>query len=114
LPELRLQGEDVCAFGEAMAENAALAHKLKIREALSRAASRTGRARVILLVDQLEELFTHPAISEASRHAFVRAVQALAESGDFWVLATVRSDFYAHLQAVPELGGITESCGWRA
>lgn len=63
---------------------------------------RTPRARLALVVDQLEEVFTHE-LDPARRQAFIMVLDALARSGRAWVLATLRSDFYARLEEIPEL-----------
>ncbi len=60
-----------------------------------------GQARVLLLVDQFEELFTDRSITEAERRQFLSALGALAASGHVWVLATLRNDFYAVAQQEP-------------
>jgi hypothetical protein len=62
-----------------------------------------GTMRLILLVDQLEELFTHPAIKEKEIDTFFAALHALAVSGCVWIMATVRSDFYDRCQCYPIL-----------
>jgi hypothetical protein len=62
-----------------------------------------SEARVIIIVDQLEELFTLDGIEDSERIAFVAALDALARSGRVWVVATMRSDFYDRLEAVASL-----------
>ncbi len=62
----------------------------------------TPRARLALVVDQLEEVFTHDP-DPARRQAFISVLAVLARSGRAWVLATLRSDFYARLEEIPEL-----------
>ncbi|MBT0958574.1 hypothetical protein IV417_14385 [Alphaproteobacteria bacterium KMM 3653] len=61
------------------------------------------QARLALLVDQLEELFTDKSLPEAERQAFLLAIEALAKSGLVYVLATLRSDFYQHALDEPVL-----------
>jgi WD40 repeat protein len=65
-------------------------------------------ARLVLLVDQLEELFTRPDITENDRLAFVRLLAGLARSGVVWVIATMRSDLWHRAAAIPELLRLTE------
>ncbi|WP_244612406.1 ATP-binding protein, partial [Methylobacterium haplocladii] len=65
-------------------------------------------ARLVLLVDQLEELFTRPDITEDDRLAFVRLLAGLARSGVVWVIATMRSDLWHRAAAIPELLLLTE------
>jgi streptogramin lyase len=55
-----------------------------------------AQARLVLIVDQMEELFTS-GIGEADRTAFVRALDSLSRCGLVWVLATMRSDFFDRL-----------------
>ena len=50
--------------------------------------------RLVLLVDQLEELFSDNSISDEARERFFEALEALARCGHVWVLATIRSDYY--------------------
>ncbi len=68
------------------------------------------RARLALVVDQLEEIFTHD-LDAARRDAFIVVLAALARSGRAWVLATLRSDFYARLGEVPALIELTRGHG---
>ena len=70
-----------------------------------------GSTRLILLLDQLEELFTHKAASDLARNEFFELLQALACTGKVWVLATVRSDFYHHCQMQPILVRMKEGGG---
>src|SRR5262249_47013687 len=52
-----------------------------------------GVARLVLIVDQFEEIFA-PTIAAAERDAFVAAIVAIVASGQVWVLVTMRADFY--------------------
>ena len=63
----------------------------------------TGRTRLVLLVDQLEELFTDPAITAGETDSFLRALGILVRTGEVWCLATVRSDFYDRCLQTPAL-----------
>ena len=60
-------------------------------------------ARLLLVVDQLEELFNTSTIVDTDCDAFLALLEALAKSRDVWVLATVRSDFYQKTQKKPAL-----------
>lgn len=77
--------------------------QLRIRDALGAVPGTTGPRRLLLLVDQLEELFTHSSVSTAACSELFAAVETLARSGVVWVLATVRSDFYHECQKHPAL-----------
>jgi energy-coupling factor transporter ATP-binding protein EcfA2 len=50
-------------------------------------------ARLIIVIDQLEELFTRPEILAEDRKVFCEIIEHLSESGAVWVIATMRSDF---------------------
>lgn len=68
-------------------------------------------ARLAVVVDQLEELFTLKGLSDAERRAFAQAIEALVASGRVWVVATLRSDLYPRLAEVPELVALKEGQG---
>jgi formylglycine-generating enzyme required for sulfatase activity len=76
---------------------------LPIRQGLSEAGKKadlaeTAEARLVLVVDQLEELFTIDGLGHEVREAFVAALDTLAKSGLVWVVATMRSDFFDRLE----------------
>jgi WD40 repeat protein len=91
-----------------------------IRRALERAAdqlmqqeklTRPPQARLLVLVDQLEELFTDERFDADTRQRFAAALDALAHSGVVWVVATLRSDFYHRLQELPVLSRLKDGNG---
>jgi len=107
LPELESLQYDHASLTELLRTAPAQA-KLAIRQGLaaaSRAAQLTeiAEARLLVVIDQLEELFTQDAVTPAERDAFVAALEALAKSGLVWVIATMRSDFFDRLETVPRL-----------
>lgn len=55
---------------------------------------------LLLVVDQIEELFQRPP---TVRHHFAALLDALLRSGRIWLVATMRSDFYETLQGDPDL-----------
>lgn len=67
-----------------------------------------GEARLLVVVDQLEELFTQDNVPAAERDDFVAALEALAKSGHVWVIATMRSDFFDRLETIPALASLSE------
>jgi WD40 repeat protein len=112
LPELREDDPSLGELAEALAKSPEMAFKLRIKGAFKRASrGGQGEVRFLLLVDQLEELFTHSEVTPAAITAFLVALQALARSGAVWILATVRSDFYARCQAFPVLTALKEGKG---
>ena len=68
------------------------------------------KARLALVVDQLEELFTS-GFSPEVRQKYISALAGLVRSGRVFVLATLRSDFYASYQEFPDLIELTKPSG---
>lgn len=68
-------------------------------------------ARLILLVDQLEEIFTDGAVTAGVRAEFVRTLSALAGQGSIYVLSTMRADFFAQSAELPELMALQKGDG---
>ncbi|HTZ37152.1 MAG TPA: hypothetical protein VMB84_14065, partial [Stellaceae bacterium] len=64
-------------------------------------AAAAGAPRLVLLVDQFEELFT--LADPGERAGFVALLTALAASGHVWLIATLRSDFYHRIDDAPGL-----------
>lgn len=59
-------------------------------------------ARLVLLVDQLEEVFTEK-ISLEKRHGFLETLAKLSRRNPVVVIATMRSDFFPRLAEFPSL-----------
>ena len=119
LPELGADGTTVRALGRLLRENPKGAAPLT-KGGLSQAAAEVQRrrrleeqpdVRLVLLVDQMEEMFTLPKIPPEEREAFVAVLAALAQSGRVWVLGTLRSDYYARCEELPELMALKEGAG---
>jgi hypothetical protein len=68
-------------------------------------------ARLAVVVDQMEELFTLERVDTKAREGFIAALSALARSGLVWVIATMRSDFYPRCAELPELVALKEGAG---
>jgi len=68
-------------------------------------------AKLILVIDQLEELFTTSATSVADRQLFVRLIGNLARSGALWVIATLRADFWHRAAEIPQLVALAQGTG---
>ncbi|MFN0126809.1 MAG: tetratricopeptide repeat protein [Verrucomicrobiales bacterium] len=58
---------------------------------------------LLLELDQLEEIFTLPAIDESHRAAFLRTIIDLCTSGRVWTVATMRSEFFPRIAEQAEL-----------
>src|SRR5207244_11309460 len=68
------------------------------------------RAKVVLLVDQFEELFTQTPSEDERRHFLDLLVTATTEPhGPVIVLLTLRADFYDRPLAYPALGQLIPS-----
>lgn len=75
--------------------------RLGVEPAFERASQQAGgRIRLLVILDQLEELWTDRRITEDNRQQFMSTVKALASSGHIAFLATLRSDFYPHAQKI--------------
>jgi hypothetical protein len=68
------------------------------------------KARLALVVDQLEELFTS-GFSLEVRQKYISALAGLVRSGRVFVLVTLRSDFYASYQEFPDLIELSRPSG---
>jgi hypothetical protein len=68
------------------------------------------RTRLVLVLDQLEELFAS-GFPEELQASFITAVSLLASSGRVYVLATLRNDFYARYQEFDELIELAKPAG---
>lgn len=68
-------------------------------------------ARLLLTIDQLEEIFTLGEAAEEERQALMEAVRALVESGHVWAVATLRSDFFGRCAELPALMELKEGAG---
>ncbi len=85
-----------------------------IRQALSKAATAAGvgtaQARLLLAVDQIEELFTTQPDAQ-SREAFVRLLATFAASGFVWVVGTIRADFFHRCSEIPGFSALKDGIG---
>lgn len=81
--------------------DAAAAFPDSLSHALQEHVGKSGR--IVLVVDQLEEIFSGRHISNDERHLFFDTLECLASSGTCWIIATMRSDFYPYCVAYPAL-----------
>ncbi|MCC7365343.1 MAG: WD40 repeat domain-containing protein, partial [Dehalococcoidia bacterium] len=99
LPELAAAGIAAADLATEFADNPRSATRLCLAPALRRAAEKAGGAvKLLVAIDQFEELFTDPRIGEDQRETFLRALREMAQSGHCWVVITLRSDFYPVVQ----------------
>lgn len=66
-----------------------------------------AEARLLVVVDQLEELFTQERIGVAARETFIATLEQLAASGLVFVVATMRADFFDALAESPRLAALS-------
>jgi WD40 repeat protein len=69
------------------------------------------RAKLILVVDQLEELVTGADMNEDERQAFARFLARLARAGDVWIIATLRDDFWPQIAKIADFVEIADGEG---
>ncbi len=68
-------------------------------------------AKLVLVVDQLEELFTSELLAPQERQRFIALLSGLVRSGLVWVIATMRNDFWHRADETPELVQMSEGNG---
>jgi tetratricopeptide (TPR) repeat protein len=75
--------------------------------------NRTGAdpRHLALVVDQMEEIFSDERVDAGQRERFAATLDALARTGNVWVVATMRSDFYPRLSELPVLVALKEGDG---
>jgi len=102
VPEMLTSGTSRADVAGSLAKEAELACKLSVLPALTRAAEKAGgEVRLLIVLDQMQELWTISTLSDQDREQFLRAIEALARTHRVDVVATLRSDFYAQAQASP-------------
>ncbi|WP_156612609.1 tetratricopeptide repeat protein, partial [Paramagnetospirillum marisnigri] len=111
LPELTRLQYDVASLADQLRDNPKQA-VFAVRQGLAAAGeaaklTEIAEARLLVVVDQLEELFTLDTITPAEREGFVAALAELARSGLVWVIATLRSDLFDRLETVPALAELS-------
>lgn len=119
LPELLGHGQSVASLA-AHLRTAATAPAYPIGMALGHAATQarhSGRMleyespKLLLIVDQLEELFTIDRIATGQRAHFMALLAGLVRSGIVWVVAAMRKDFWHRADETPELIRLSEGGG---
>jgi WD40 repeat protein len=119
LPEVGADGTTAQQLSDLLEQNPTAAFAL-VKGGLSQAAAAMAareklpaqpNARLVVVIDQLEELFTLPRITQTQREQFIAAISALARSGRVWVIATLRGDFYHRIFDLPELVALQDGAG---
>ena len=68
-------------------------------------------AKAVLIVDQLEELFTIDRFSMEQRKSFIDLLAGFMRSGVIWIVATMRKDFWHRADEIPNLVHMAEGSG---
>jgi len=119
LPELGADRTDFKELAKILRETPKAAVPL-FKGGLSQAASEMAKseklkehptARLMLVVDQMEEMFSLESITHEERKMFIEALDALSRSGRVWVIATLRSDFYPRTTELERLVALKEGSG---
>jgi WD40 repeat protein len=119
LPELLMHGvsvADLATHLRGASSEPSMPFRLALGQ-LSASAQREGRllehenAKLVLMLDQLEELFTHESIASADRVRFSELIANLVRSGLVWTIATMRKDFWHRSDETPEFVRLSEGNG---
>lgn len=116
LPSLQDENAgDTRAFAEDIRTNADMLVRRVILPALAQTKApgdvSAASPRLLLVVDQLEELLSGTDWNDTDRLAFAELLEALARSGQVWVLATLRADFLGSVQTLPPLAQMRSAGG---
>ena len=88
--------------------------RLSARERVAQASGdllSSEQVRLVVVIDQLEELFTNGSVTAAQRHAFVLCLKGLMDSKRVFVIATMRSDCWHRAADAPLLVALAEGRG---
>ncbi|MGI9223507.1 MAG: tetratricopeptide repeat protein, partial [Woeseiaceae bacterium] len=113
LPSLDEDNEGPEELAQVLRESPQAATSM-IKGALSREKLDDGgnaNARLALVIDQMEEMYTQEEVGQEDREQFVDVLDALARSGRVWVIGTLRSDFYQAIGKIPKLVALKEGDG---
>jgi hypothetical protein len=111
LPELLTTGQDTAALARHLraSANDPAYPIISVLNRIEDEARRNGQllsfetARLVIVIDQLEELFTVGDIPAEDRVAFVSCLDGLARSGRVYLIATMRSDYWHRAAETPLL-----------
>lgn len=95
----------------AAAELGAALQRVAVPATSAQGLARPPVARLIVVIDQFEEVFALAEITSEARAHFVKALDALARGGHAFVIATMRSDFYSRCAELPVLVRLKEGPG---
>jgi hypothetical protein len=116
LPEIALgDSRTPAAFASVLrhADGSAIAPVVNALENVAKAEHDRGnytrdvRCDLVLLIDQLDELFA-ASVSDADRDAFLDLVAAMVATNRIWVVTTLRADLYPRMLGQPALKKLKE------
>src|SRR5688572_29439915 len=112
LPSLDPDGNGPDELAAAFRQSPQAATSL-VRNALAGEEGKTGKqnARLALVIDQMEEMYTQEEVLPEHRQAFFDVIDSFVRSGRVWVICTLRSDFYPRLANLPKLAALKEGAG---
>jgi WD40 repeat protein len=67
--------------------------------------------KIVMVIDQLEELFISDRFPKEERQAFVELMAGFVRSGFVWVIVTMRKDYWHRADETPELVHLSEGEG---
>ncbi|MBF0182223.1 MAG: hypothetical protein HQM03_19580 [Magnetococcales bacterium] len=106
LPELKHSGNDE-QLG-ALWKQSPESGKASTRQTLH---GNKSQERLLLVIDQMEELFTLTAVTDQDREDWCALLHAWVRSGVVWMFATMRGDFYHLALAIPQLRELVDGDG---
>ena len=102
LPELAAGPGGIGDFAKCLEDQNVMATSILLETASKAVFEKLGGSlRLLLVIDQMEELWTDRSITPEQRENFLQAIETLASSSHLSVLATLRSDFYSQAQLSP-------------
>ena len=110
LPELALEPVALAQLCRSSPDRAVALVRQALAKAAAAAGSAHSQARLVVAIDQMEELFTTEK-EPASREVLVRLLTAFAGSGLVWVIATIRSDFFHRCGEIPGFSALKDGLG---
>jgi WD40 repeat protein len=111
-PDLPNDDSSLEKLARGLRENPELTFDLGLQPAIDRLGSRRhGNVRLLLVIDQMEEIFATHVMTPTDRKVFLRVIEVFACSRSVWVLATARSDFFHQIQGEPSLVRLLEGRG---
>lgn len=110
LPELACEAAALAQDWRSAPEQALSRLRQALAQAVTTSGSTGSQLRLLVAVDQMEELFTTQD-EPTSREVLVRLLTALAGSGLAWVIATMRSDFFHRCGEIPGFSALKDGLG---